>query len=96
MRENAIMFTKFQYYKNNCNYIEGTKNIEVKKNKVYEIIEETIKRGTVKFKYQIKVTNEGEIEGYATEIKDYIPEGLKFVEKDNKKWKLSKDGKTVA
>ncbi len=41
MRENAIMFTKFQYYKNNCNYIEGTKNIEVKKNKVYEIIEET-------------------------------------------------------
>ncbi len=60
-----------------------------------EIIEETIKRGTVKFKYQIKVTNEGEIEGYATEIKDYIPEGLKFVEKDNKKWKLSKDGKTV-
>ena len=60
-----------------------------------EIIEETIKRGTVKFKYQIKVTNEGEIEGYATEIKDYIPEGLKFVEKDNKKWKLSEDGKTV-
>ncbi len=34
--------TLFQYYKNNCNYIEGTKNIEVKKNKVYEIIEEAI------------------------------------------------------
>ena len=34
--------TLFQYYKNNCNYIEGTKNIEIKKNKVYEIIEEAI------------------------------------------------------
>ena len=44
---------------------------------------------------QIKITNEGEIEGYATEIKDYIPTGLKFVKKDNPKWKLSEDGKTV-
>ncbi len=26
----------------------------------------------IKFKYQIRITNEGEIAGYATEISDYI------------------------
>jgi len=60
-----------------------------------ELIPQTMKTGILKFKYQIKVTNEGEIAGYATEVKDYIPKGLKFVQKDNPKWKLSKDGKTV-
>ena len=49
----------------------------------------------LKFKYQIKVTNEGEIAGYAKEVKDYIPAGLKFVQKDNPKWKIEEDGKTV-
>ena len=28
----------------------------------------------------------GEISGYATEITDYIPDGLKFVQEDNKQW----------
>lgn len=42
---------------------------------------------TVKFKYSIRVTNEGDIAGYAKEITDYIPEGLKFVAKDNPDWK---------
>ena len=41
---------------------------------------------TVKFEFQIKVTNEGEIAGYATEITDYIPEGLRFVQEDNPDW----------
>ena len=41
----------------------------------------------VKFKYSIRVTNEGDIAGYAKEIKDYIPEGLKFVAEDNADWK---------
>lgn len=54
-----------------------------------------IKTAVIKFKYQIRVTNEGEIEGYVKEIKDYIPEGLKFVKEDNPKWKLSEDGKTI-
>ena len=35
MRENAIMFTKFQYYKNNCNYIEGTKKYRSKEKTKY-------------------------------------------------------------
>ena len=37
----------------------------------------------LKFEYQIKVTNEGEIAGYVKELTDYTPEGLKFV-KENK------------
>ena len=41
---------------------------------------------TVKFEFQIKVTNEGEIAGHANEITDYIPEGLKFVQEDNPAW----------
>ena len=42
---------------------------------------------TVKFRYKIKVTNEGELEGYVKELKDYIPDGLRFDAKDNPKWK---------
>lgn len=49
---------------------------------------------TVKFAYIIKVTNEGQLEGYAKEISDYIPEGLKFVAEDNPEWS-EKDGKIV-
>ena len=47
----------------------------------------------VKFIYSIKVVNEGDIEGYATEITDYIPEGLKFVAEDNPLWTQTEDGK---
>ena len=42
---------------------------------------------TVKFKYSIRVTNEGDIAGYAKEITDYVPQGLKFVAEDNPDWK---------
>ena len=41
---------------------------------------------TVKFGFGIKITNEGDIPGYATEITDYVPEGLKFVAEDNPEW----------
>ena len=40
----------------------------------------------VKFRYSIRVTNEGEIAGYAKEITDYVPEGLRFVAEDNPGW----------
>lgn len=49
---------------------------------------------TVKFAYTIKITNEGDIEGYAKEISDYIPQGLKFVAEDNPEWR-EVDGKIV-
>ncbi len=41
---------------------------------------------TVKFGFGIKIINEGDIPGYATEITDYVPEGLKFVVEDNPEW----------
>ena len=40
----------------------------------------------VKFRYSIRVYNQGDIEGYAKEITDYIPEGLKFLPEDNEGW----------
>ena len=41
---------------------------------------------TVKFRYSIRIINEGDIEGYAKEITDYVPNGLKFVAEDNPGW----------
>ena len=41
---------------------------------------------TVKFRYSIRVYNQGEIAGYAKEVTDYIPEGLTFIAEDNPGW----------
>ena len=49
----------------------------------------------VKFKYQIRVYNEGQIDGYAKEITDYIPTGMKFVQEDNPLWTDAGDGKVI-
>ena len=51
-----------------------------------DIKDSQIQSTTVKFKYSIRVTNEGTIAGYAREIKDYIPNGLTFIEEDNEGW----------
>ena len=61
-------------------------NVSIPKNK--------LKDTTVKFSYQVKVENEGTIPGYAKEIKDHIPAGLKFVSEDNTKfgWVEQEDG----
>lgn len=61
-------------------------NVSIPKNKLNKV--------EVKFKYQIKVENEGTVAGYAKELKDHIPAGLKFVESDNKEfgWTLQEDG----
>ncbi|MBR3673179.1 MAG: hypothetical protein IKN65_02635 [Clostridia bacterium] len=48
----------------------------------------------VKFEYSIRIYNQGEIAGYAKEVSDYIPEGLKFEAVDNPQWK-EVDGKIV-
>ena len=60
--------------------------VDLKKSKLNDVV--------VKFNYSIRVTNEGEIAGYAKEVSDYIPNGLKFVAKDNPDW-TEKDGKIV-
>ena len=59
-----------------------------------ELNKKRIENTIIKFRYQIRITNEGEIEGYATEISDYIPEGLKFNQADNPKWR-EENGKIV-
>ena len=51
-----------------------------------EINKKKLNSTIVKFGYTIKITNEGEIEGYAKEITDYVPEGLKFYAEDNNGW----------
>ena len=63
---------------------EPIAKVEINKNK--------IDKTTVKFIYKIRVTNEGEIAGYATEITDYIPEGLEFKAEDNKANGWKKEG----
>ena len=51
-----------------------------------EINKKKIDKTVVKFAYTIKITNEGNIAGYAKEITDYIPEGLEFKAEDNPNW----------
>ena len=58
---------------------EEVVKVDLKKRKVNDV--------TVKFKYSIRITNEGEIAGEATEIRDDIPNGLKFVAEDNPDWR---------
>ena len=65
---------------------EAPVKVEIKKGRLDKVV--------VKFRYKIRITNEGEIAGYCTEISDYIPQGLKFVAADNPKWK-EVDGKVV-
>lgn len=61
----------------------GLQKVEIHRNRINST--------TVKFVYNITVKNEGEIEGYATEVKDYIPEGLEFVQADNSQWNKVSD-----
>ena len=58
---------------------EGVVKVDLNKRKLKDV--------TVKFKYSIRIINEGEVAGYAKEVTDYIPEGLNFLPEDNKGWK---------
>ena len=51
-----------------------------------ELYRKDLNKVTVKFRYSIRITNEGDIAGYAKEITDYVPEGLRFVAEDNPGW----------
>jgi len=51
-----------------------------------EIKKKQLKNVIVKFAYGIKITNEGDIPGYAKEITDYVPAGLRFEAADNPGW----------
>ena len=51
-----------------------------------EIHSKQINGSTVLIEYKIRITNAGEIEGYAKKIVDYIPSDLKFSSELNKDW----------
>lgn len=51
-----------------------------------ELHRKKLNQVTVKFRYSIRVINEGDIAGYVKEITDYVPQGLKFIAEDNKEW----------
>ena len=63
-------------------------NVSIPKNSLNKV--------SVKFKYQVKVENQGTIPGKALEVTDHIPAGLKFVAEDNTEfgW-VAVDDKTV-
>ena len=65
---------------------EAVVKVDLKKSKLDKVV--------VKFEYQIRVTNEGQIAGSVEEISDYIPQGLKFVAADNPEWE-EVEGKVV-
>lgn len=56
-----------------------------------EIKSKYYKGSTVVVEYTIRVTNEGEIAGYANEIIDYLPSGFKFSSELNKDWYVGSD-----
>ncbi len=57
-----------------------------------EIKAKYYKGTSVVIEYKIAITNEGEVEGYANDIIDFIPAGLKFNSELNKDWYIGKDG----
>ncbi len=67
--------------------LEPVVKVDIPKNKLASIV--------VKFKYKIRVYNEGQIDGYVKEITDYTPKNMKFVQEDNPLWKDAGNGKVV-
>ena len=56
-----------------------------------EMSKEKSENTVLKFQYEIVIKNEGEVAGYATEIADYVPDGLRFSQADNPEWRVSGD-----
>lgn len=68
---------------------EGQKIINKKSNEEIlkiDIPKKEIENTKLKIKYEIKVTNIGEINGYATEITDYLPEGFEAISAQTTQW----------
>ena len=63
---------------------EEVVKVDLKKSKIDSVV--------VKFEYKTRITNEGQIAGYAKEIKDRIPQGLKFEKEDNNNWTQVEEG----
>ena len=85
--DHRLIYALYPETISNYTDLEPVVKVDIPKNKLGSIV--------VKFKYQIRVYNEGEIDGYAKEITDYIPKNMKFVQEDNPLWKDAGDGKVV-
>ena len=57
-----------------------------------ELSEDETKNSTLLIEYNINVKNNGNVDGYAKSIVNYIPEGMTFSSELNKDWYLSRDG----
>lgn len=70
---------------------KGTKTYEYEDEtfKKVEIHSKQIEGSVVVLEYTIKVKNTGEIAGYVTNIRDYLPSGLTFSSELNPEWYLS-------
>ena len=82
--------TKVKITENGVETVTETENTAKKPNATdmpkFDLKKSQIDNIIIKVEYAITVTNEGEIEGYANEIADYIPQGFKFVKEDNINW----------
>ena len=77
--------------------IETTNHVKLQNPKETLRIEKNkneLENTVYKIQYLITISNLGETPGYATEIIDYVPTGLKFNPADNPKWKKI-DGRIV-
>ena len=57
-----------------------------------EIPKKQLEGSIVKIEYNIIVTNEGTLEGYANEVTDYLPDGLTLDDSNSNGWTVNKDG----
>ena len=71
-----------------------TINYEMENSKLakVDIDPKTVTESTVYVRYNLTITNKGEIEGYAKRIVDYIPEGLDFDSTLNPTWYQGTNG----
>lgn len=73
---------------------QGTKTEKFDKTKLakYDISAKHLAGTTVYIEYTITVTNNGDLAGFASEIVDYLPEGMTFNSKLNPDWYTGTDG----
>lgn len=73
---------------------DGTKEYTFDKVKLAkaEITAKNIASSTVDIEYTITVQNKGDVEGYAKEIVDYLPDGLIFNKEKNPDWYIDIEG----
>ena len=73
---------------------QGTKTEEFDKAKLakYDIAAKYLSGTTVYVEYTLTVTNNGDLSGYASEIVDYIPQGMTFNSNLNADWYTGPDG----